>query len=394
MQNDSSYSHSSYNGALNNQTLILRRIAAEVMEVRNIAPVPSQTPGSLEIHGQLRSDPDTAYDYLSKQFGNIGYTALLRHAPNEKDGVVLLIFPGKLETGQARKRTAIILFVLTIISTIFVGGHGLEMLILAISAAIEGGSVASAVSTFDLGIGLAFSAAILSILGAHEMGHFLVARRLRVAVSYPYFIPLPFSPIGTMGAFISMKEPPPNRRSLLAIAIAGPLAGLVVAIPVLLMGLNLSVVEPPPDTPYLLEGNSLLYATLKWLMFGQFLPSETLDVSLHPVAFAGWVGLLVTALNLIPAGQLDGGHILYALVGPDLAQKATWAIAMLLLLMGAVFGWFGWFVWAALIILLGRFRVPLFNEVSPLNRQQQVLAILGLVIFVLVFTPTPFTEMP
>lgn len=394
MQNDSSYSHSSYNGALNNQTLILRRIAAEVMEVRNIAPAPSQTPGSLEIHGQLRSDPDTAYDYLSKQFGNIGYTALLRHASNEEDGVVLLIFPGKLETGQARKRTAIILFVLTIISTIFVGGHGLEMLILAISAAIEGGSVASAVSTFDLGIGLAFSAAILSILGAHEMGHFLVARRLRVAVSYPYFIPLPFSPIGTMGAFISMKEPPPNRRSLLAIAIAGPLAGLVVAIPVLLMGLNLSVVEPPPDTPYLLEGNSLLYATLKWLMFGQFLPSETLDVSLHPVAFAGWVGLLVTALNLIPAGQLDGGHILYALVGPDLAQKATWAIAMLLLLMGAVFGWFGWFVWAALIILLGRFRVPLFNEVSPLNRQQQVLAILGLVIFVLVFTPTPFTEMP
>lgn len=394
MQNDSYTSYGSYGGALHNETLILRRIAADVMEVHNIAPAPSHSSGSLEIRGHLRADPDSAYDYLSKQFRAAGYTVLLRHAPSEEEGVVLLVFPGRLETGQARMQTALILFVLTVISTIFVGGNGLEVLIVGISAVAEGESLASAFSIFDLGIGLAFSAAILSILVAHEMGHFLVARRLRVAVSYPYFIPLPFSPIGTMGAFISMKEPPPNRRSLLAIAIAGPLAGLVVAIPVLLVGLNLSVVEPPPDSPYLLEGNSLLYAALKWLTFGQFLPSETLDVSLHPVAFAGWVGLLVTALNLIPAGQLDGGHILYALVGPQLAQKATWAITFLLLLMGVAFAWFGWFIWAALILLLGRFRIPLFNEVSPLTRKQQVLAILGLVIFVLVFTPTPFTEMP
>ena len=138
-----------------------------------------------------------------------------------------------------------------------------------------------------------------------------------------------------------------------------------------------------------MEGNSLLYAALKLLVFGRILPGGGEDVLLHPVAFAGWAGLLVTGLNLIPAGQLDGGHILYALTGAKVARMVTWAIAGLLLVMG--FLWTGWFLWAILIMLLGQQRAPLLNELTPLDRRMQVLAIVGLVIFVLVFMPTPLT---
>jgi membrane-associated protease RseP (regulator of RpoE activity) len=253
-------------------------------------------------------------------------------------------------------------------------------------------------------LGLAYSASLLSILLAHEFGHYLTARRMGVAVSYPFFIPMPLPPLGTMGAFISMKEPPPDRRALLAIAIAGPLAGLVVAIPVLVLGLLLSEVqtfeaieatmrqiseEQGGESPLIREGNSLLYAGIKILVFGRFLPSSSEDVMLHPVAWAGWVGLLVTGLNLIPAGQLDGGHIFYSLFGARVSRIATRIIAVALFFMGLL--WVGWLVWAVLILFLGRYRAPLLNELTPLDRRQRALAIVGLVIFVLVFTPAPLT---
>jgi membrane-associated protease RseP (regulator of RpoE activity) len=249
-------------------------------------------------------------------------------------------------------------------------------------------------------LGLAYSASILSILLAHELGHFLTARRLGVAVSYPFFIPVPLPPLGTMGAFIAMKQPPPDRRALLSIAIAGPVAGLVVAIPVLILGLLLSEVQPLGSLAgaeeggfIFLEGNSLIYAAVKIGVFGRFLPSGGEDVLLHPVAWAGWVGLLVTGLNLIPAGQLDGGHIFYALFGARVARIVTWAMAGLLLVLGFVY-WPGWFLWATLIIIFGQQRAPLLNELVTLDTRQRVIAALGLVIFILVFTPAPITEIP
>lgn len=352
---------------------ILRTIAVEVMDVSKVEPAPSaRTPGTLRLLGHLRVGAEEAYAYLSNHFRASGYTTLLR---KEREGVEVVAIPGTLEIKPSRLWLAVLLFVITIISTMFVGG-----------LTEEGGSI-----TFNVGLGLAFSGALLAILVAHELGHFLVARRHGVAVSYPFFIPMPFSPIGTMGAFISMKEPPPDRRSLFAIAIAGPLAGLVVAIPVLLIGLALSeVISPEP--PFWLEGNSLLYAGMKWLMFGKFLPGGGEDVSLHPVAFAGWVGLLVTGLNLIPAGQLDGGHILYALVGPHIATRVTVVIAIILLIMGLVLNWYGWIIWSALIMFLGQHRAPLLNEVVTLTRWQKALAVFALIIFVLVFSPVPFTQ--
>ncbi|NJP07556.1 MAG: site-2 protease family protein [Chloroflexaceae bacterium] len=359
----------------------VRRIAANVMDITDISDAPQHRAGALRLRGYLQRDPETAYHYIEPRLSNLGYTTLLRQ---EDDKVSLIALPGRLEAGQSKLWLALLLFALTILSTIFVGGNGLVLVALWLQS---GQFVPEA---FQLGLGLAFSAAILSILLAHELGHFLMARHLRVAVSYPFFIPMPISPLGTMGAVIAMKAPPPDRRALLSIAIAGPLAGLAVAIPVLVLGLSLSEVQsPPPNQTLLLEGNSLLYAAIKVAVFGRFLPDGGLDVMLHPVAFAGWVGLLVTGLNLIPAGQLDGGHILYALVGPRIASIVTWVIAVVLLGLGLL--WPGWFLWAVLILVFGQRRAPLLNELTPLTQRQQLVALLGLIIFVLVFTPAPLT---
>lgn len=364
----------------------LHRIATEVMDVDEVRPAGQGRQGALRIRGHLRLEPQAAYAHLSPRFQALGYTPLLRQ---EHDSVALLAIPGRLVASQSRLWLSLLLFALTVLSTVFVGGGGMNVLALYVTS----GNWQS--QLFNLGLGLAFSAALLSILLAHELGHFLAARRLGVAVSYPFFIPMPFFLLGTMGAFISMKEPPPDRRALLSIAIAGPLAGLVVAIPVLVIGLLLSEVAPliiPPGQQVLLEGNSLLYAALKLAVFGRLLPGGGEDVMLHPVAFAGWAGLLVTGLNLIPAGQLDGGHILFALVGPQVARIVTWAIAVGLVAMG--FLWSGWFLWAILIVLFGQQRAPLLNELTPLDWRMRLLAVVGLVIFILVFIPAPLTIVP
>lgn len=356
-------------------------IATQVMDIDQIHPLNQAGQSAWHMHGQLRRDPQEAYAYLDAHLHDLGYTPLLRQ---EQDRVGLLVIPGRMMVRESRLWLAVLLFVLTIASTFFVGSSLSDVLILQLSG--QGWQP----DIFRPGLGLAFSTALLSILLAHELGHFIVARRLGVAVSYPFFIPMPIFLLGTMGAFISMKQPPPDRRALLSIAIAGPLAGLAVAIPVLIVGLLLSEVRPlvlEQGQAVFIEGNSLLYAALKFLVFGRMLPGGGEDVMLHPVAFAGWAGLLVTGLNLIPAGQLDGGHILFALTGSQVARIVTWAMAGLLLVMG--FLWSGWFLWAILIMLLGQQRAPLLNELTPLDRRMQVLAIVGLVVFVLVFMPTP-----
>jgi membrane-associated protease RseP (regulator of RpoE activity) len=203
-------------------------------------------------------------------------------------------------------------------------------------------------------------------------------------------LPLPVPPLGTLGAVISMQGPPRNRRHLLAIAAAGPLAGLAVAVPVLLIGLSLSTVEPLPSAgPYMMEGNSLLYAALKFVVFGQLLPGNGLDVIIHPVAFAGWAGILVTGLNLIPAGQLDGGHIVYALFGARVARYVLWGVLAALAVL-SVF-WQGWLLWLVLIFLFGRMRLAPLDELSGLTAPQKALAVAMLLLFVLVFTPVPMT---
>lgn len=266
----------------------------------------------------------------------------------------------------------------------------------------------------NLGNGLAFAITLLAILVSHEFGHYLAGRYHKTTVTLPYFIPFPLSTFGTMGAFIQLKEPPKNRRILLDIGLAGPLAGLIVAIPLLLLGLYLSPVSTLPfnlPAGQGFEGNSILYLALKYLVKGEMLPQPFSylgvhplfywvkyyltgtplpvggqDVILHPIAWAGWAGLLVTAINLIPAGQLDGGHVAYVLLGRKAGKLLPYVLGALLLL---GFVWSGWWLWVILLLLLGRFYAEPLDQITTLDPRRRRLAILGLVIFALVFVPVP-----
>ncbi len=235
----------------------------------------------------------------------------------------------------------------------------------------------------DLLLGFMFSIPLLSILGVHEMGHYAAARRHGVAVTPPYFIPAP-SFIGTFGAFIKIKSPVPHRNALLDIGAAGPIAGAVVAVPVLLVGLSLSSVRPASGLVGIPLGESLLFRAATYAVIGSV--PQGVDVVLHPVAFAGWIGLLVTALNLLPSGQLDGGHIAYALFGARYAKVAR-AVPFLLLPMGLLWG--GWVIWAVMLFFLGtRHPAPVFEDI-PLTRGRRIVGIVSGALFLLCFTPSP-----
>ncbi len=239
----------------------------------------------------------------------------------------------------------------------------------------------------DLQLGLMFNIPLLSILGVHEMGHYTAARRHRVRVTPPYFIPfLPVPPLpGTMGALIRLKSPFPDRNALMDIGVSGPLAGAVVAIPVLIAGLAMSEVRRSTGALGVPLGESILFKLLSRIVLGE-IPAGY-DVVLHPVAYAGWLGMYITMLNLIPAGQLDGGHVVFALFGERFAAVAR-LIPYGLLLMGLVSN--GWFVWAILLFVMGTGHPrPLYEEV-PLSPMRRALGGAAALLFLLCFTVDPF----
>jgi membrane-associated protease RseP (regulator of RpoE activity) len=234
-------------------------------------------------------------------------------------------------------------------------------------------------------LGLPFSLALLLILGAHEFGHYFMSRRHDVDVTLPYFIPAP-SFIGTFGAFIKMKSPIMDRRILLDIGVAGPLAGVVVAVPVILVGLVLSDVTTGGEERGLTLGTSILFSFLNWIVHGS-MPDEV-SLILHPVAFSGWIGLLITSLNLLPVGQLDGGHVAYAIFGSRQRTIAQGVMAILLFL--GIAGWSGWLVWVALLFFLGIHHPPVVYEWVVLDGKRRMIGWLTLILFVVTFTPVPF----
>ena len=372
---------------MNDTTTALRAAASDVMAIDDVTegvaspytvflgcrpPGPDARGEGVRLRGRLLRPADEAYSLLNQRFTRLGYTPLLRQDEGDPARHVVLALPGQVRRAAQRLGVAGLLFGLTLLSCLFAGAQMVEGIVEV---------------NWNLLDGLPYAAALLGILAAHEMGHYLTARRLGAPTSLPYFLPMPLG-FGTFGAVISMAAPPRNRRHLLLIAAAGPLAGLVVAIPVLLLGLSLSRVESLPAVGvYSMEGNSLLYALLKLLMFGKLLPSGGEDVFISPVAFAGWAGLLVTGLNLLPAGQLDGGHIVYALLGERWARVILWVV--LAVLAALAFLWQGWFLWVALIFIFGRMRVAPLDDVTPLTAGQRALALLMLIIFVLIFTPIP-----
>lgn len=329
--------------------------------------------------------------------------------------------------GQTKIRTNALLFLATVATTIMAG-------------ALQAGGAEAFTSLKGLLSGVPFSFALLGILLAHEMGHYLTSRRYGVPASLPYFIPVP-TIIGTMGAVIRMRAVIRDRKVLFDIGIAGPLAGLAVAVPATLIGLHLSEVIEAGSTAGGIElGDSLLFMALTRWVFGPLGEGQT--VLLHPVAFAGWLGFFLTSLNLLPMGQLDGGHVTYGILGPR--HRIVSRVVFIALLLWAVHGVFGvpdpigwlwalafcwvcarlgfstngsplmrsfavflgilgvvgnlvpntalWVVWAVLLCFLRLDHPPTRDIAVPLNPGRRLLGWVGLAVFLLTFIPEPFRE--
>lgn len=270
-------------------------------------------------------------------------------------------------------RLHLILFVATILTTLLAGA-----LMRGANPLQDPGSLA---------LGIPFSFTLMAILLTHEMGHYLTARWYGVPASLPYFIPAPPIPfiIGTFGAFIRMESSVMTRKATLEIGAAGPLAGFVVAVIAVAVGLQLSEIVPVINAQGVRLGSPLVFI---WISDYLMVVPEGHDVLLHPVAFAGWIGLFVTALNLIPIGQLDGGHVVFALFGRH-HRRISIAMVVVLAAIGLT-SWPGWLFWAFLTAMMGVGHPPMAGPQTRLERRQHIIGWASLALFILTFTPNPF----
>ncbi|PYS12623.1 MAG: hypothetical protein DMG15_13695, partial [Acidobacteria bacterium] len=234
--------------------------------------------------------------------------------------------------------------------------------------------------------GLPFSLAIMTILLAHEMGHYLTCRYYGIDATLPYFIPAP-TLVGTMGAFIRIKSPIQHRAALLEVGIAGPIAGFVLAVPALLIALAKSgFTTVSPSASSVMLGEPLIFKAME-LITGK-MPPPGMEINLHPIGFAAWFGFFATALNLLPVGQLDGGHVSYALFR-GIHKRISEALVFTLIPLG-IFYWPGWLLWSVVLLLIGLRHPVTLDDSIPLTQRHQWLGWIGLTIFVFCFTPIPF----
>jgi membrane-associated protease RseP (regulator of RpoE activity) len=385
----------------------LDKLVAAHFSIDDVTYGDPKQPFVVRYRGKINSsDISKEFDQLIEKLSAHQLMPMLR---KEEDRQVLFLVPEIQKKRMLNPNFNLALFIITLISVMITGG-------------MYGFQGEPPQDFFQLiweliQNGWPFAVSLLAILGTHEFGHYFAGRRHGVQVTLPYFIPFPFSIFGTMGAFINMRSLPKNRKALFDLSITGPLSGLVASIVVLLIGLSLSELNQLPLAPasgsaFQMEGNSLLYLFLKFISFGKLLPQPpdlsgialashwvryfftgqpfpwgATDVMLHPVAWAGWAGLLVTGINLIPAGQLDGGHIFFTLFGKKTTQKTFPVIVGLLVAMGFV--WAIWWIWAALIYFLGRSHAEPLDMVTDLDAKRRWLGYFALIIFLLVFVPVP-----
>jgi membrane-associated protease RseP (regulator of RpoE activity) len=279
----------------------------------------------------------------------------------------------------------IVLFALTVFTTTIVGGTHYAAFI------YDFGSQAIDLSSATLYLnGLWYSVSILAILGTHEFGHYYACRYYGVDASLPYFLPAPLPLTGTLGAFIRIRQQIPGKRALFDIGIAGPIAGFLVAVPVLLLGMSMSrLVALPTSADGVVElGEPLLFQAVAWLVFGPI--PQGYSINMHPMGFAAWFGLLATALNLFPIGQLDGGHISYAVLG---RRSTLVTMTTVCCLIGLSFLSSSWIVWTvltvAMLLAFGPRHPRTYDEEVPLDRARLWLALFAAVMFALCFTPAP-----
>lgn len=384
---------------------ILTSLVSRIFRIEDVTLGDPQKGWIVRYRGLLLSEDSAAvYDLLADSVRAYGLTPLFR-----KEGERHLIFltPSMPEVKKRPPTTNIILFLLTVISVMLTGAEPVrpypQDFLGQVMVALE------TLFSRQLFTGWPFAASLLGILLAHEFGHYLMSRHHRTAATLPYFIPLPLSILGTLGAFIQMQAIPKNKRILFDIGVAGPLAGIVVAVPVLFYGLSISTLGPV--TGGLLEGNSLFYLFSKFIVFGKLLPEPAttnglplilhwiryfftgtpwpiggMDVLVSNVALAGWAGLLVTGLNLIPVGTLDGGHVTYALFGEKIRKAYPFVIGIL-----AVMGFVAqtWWLWAVLLLWLGRVHAEPLDQITELDPRRRALGWFAILLFILVFSPVP-----
>lgn len=282
----------------------------------------------------------------------------------------------------------IILFIATLFSTFFVG--------ITWSLSFKYADVFSQSPQIDLNVkifedpqiislSIVYAIVLIGILLGHELGHFLACQYYKIDATLPYFIPAP-TLIGTLGAFIKIKSPITRKQQLFDIGIAGPLVGFILSVPTLIYGLSLSRAVPAiPREESLIFGEPLILKIVGSMIFKNIPPD--FDVILHPVAFAGWVGIFVTALNLFPIGQLDGGHISYALLGPKSRNLAKLFLGIFIFM--GIFIWIGWFIWVFIIFLMGLRHPRVIDEETPLSPRRKFLGFVVFIIFILSFIPDP-----
>jgi Zn-dependent protease len=335
--------------------------------------------GIIQFEGSLRTDPADAITGINDKLGPSQLRAILTEA--EQNQVRVSLIPVAAEEPSGKEPNWLLhgmLLLLTLATTTWAG------------ALHQGVNILKDPANFALG--LPYSIGLLLILGAHELGHYFAARHHRIQVTPPYFIPAPFA-LGTFGAFISMRGLVQDRRALFDVAVAGPLAGLVFAIPALLFGLQYSKVITG-DAPIGLShsgveiGSSFLMAFLSKLALGPA-AAEGHRLILHPLAFAGWLGLLVTALNLLPIGQLDGGHIAHALFGSRRARTIS-IVALVSIFLLSLFVWPGLMMWAFIVFFIAGTRdTPAANDLTSLDPSRQALGYFAFVLLALILVPVP-----
>lgn len=354
--------------------------------VRDVMDVKAATEeaGVRIFRGRLREPATTVYEKLKRSF--TGQTVPLVQE-DEEHGAAIMLMPKPVEQATlerpVRPWVHWLLFGLTGVTTTWAG------------AAHQGANLLREPERFA--VGLPYSLGLLAILGVHELGHYFTARRHGMRVTPPYFIPVPFA-LGTFGAFIQLRSPSENRRVLFDVAVAGPLAGLAIAIPALLLGLESSTVIPgdvtagPGAVGGTSVGSSLLFALLSKLSLGEALDYGHV-LRLSPLAFAGWLGLFITALNLLPIGQLDGGHIARAMFGRHTGNTIS-TVAMWSLLLLAIFVWPGLLMWAIIVFFIAGGSTPPLNDLTPLTPGRRWLGYATFVILGLIVAPLPHSLWP
>ncbi len=359
-------------------TAVIPDIIKEIMDVKEAR----EQDGRFFYSGKLKEKADTTYKILAHAFAK-------RAIPMLQDtwqGELIILVPGQLEKllphTKTRPLTHFVLAILTVITTTFAG-------------AIHSG-YQSIFGMSELLAGLSYSIPLLAILGIHELGHFTVARLHGMRVTPPFFIPVPFG-LGTLGAFIQVKSPPVNRTSLFDMAIAGPLAGFIVAVPVLIFGLKTSTILHPAHPQVLMTGSfwdktpvsgSLLLTLLANIARGGAVHYGDLLI-LSPLALAGWIGMWVTAFNLLPIGQLDGGHVSQGMFGSKWCVILT-KVAMVLLGLGAIFIWPGFLVWLFVLYFIAGSVVPPLNDLTHITKWRFALGCFALSLILLIFLPVPY----